>query len=69
MPTVIRYTLARTACTQAETGDWVSSPARFHKPGGDRGGKSALPEPLGEGANRERHTLSVREREGESERA
>ncbi len=68
VPTVIRYTLARTSCTHTETGDWVSSPARCHKPGGDRRGRSALPELPGEGTSeRESHILSVKERERERE--
>lgn len=64
MPTVIRYTIARMACTHTETGDRVSSPARCHKPGGDRRGRSALPELPGEGT-RERDILSIEERERE----
>lgn len=62
--TVIRYTRTRTACTHTETGDWVSSLTRCHKPGGDRRGRSALPELSGE-AQRETQTERLREREGE----
>lgn len=65
VPTVIRYTLARTACTHTETGDWVSSPAHCHKPGGDRRGRNALPELPGE---RDIHWAWRRERERVCER-
>lgn len=52
----------------------MSGPGSCHKPGRDRGGKSALAELLGEGANREAHTecqgeraRAREERESESE--
>lgn len=62
--TVIRYTRPRTTRTHTETGDWVSSLTRRHKPGGDRRGRSALPELSGE-AKREPYSERLREGEGE----
>lgn len=41
VPTVIRYTRTRTACTRTKAGDWVSGPARCHKPGGEWRERSA----------------------------